>query len=108
MDNEMIYEEYVEPHCTTKSEMRRVINADTYGRLVYKKTLVYLILEFFVCQLFFRNLYDFSSTKNDYMLFLTSAKSRRGLYILIWRYYSSKKSLYVFKMLSLNFPGFIS
>ena len=33
MDNEMIYEEYVEPHCTTKSEMRRVINADTYGRL---------------------------------------------------------------------------
>ena len=33
MDDEMIYEEYVEPHCTTRSEMRRIIDRDTYDRL---------------------------------------------------------------------------
>ena len=39
MDDEMIYEEYVEPHCTTRSEMRRIINRDTYDRLrTYKRT----------------------------------------------------------------------
>ena len=35
MDNEIIYEEYVEPHCTTRSEMRRIIDRDTYDRLKY-------------------------------------------------------------------------
>ena len=39
MDDEMIYEEYVEPHCTTRSEMRRVIDRDTYDRLrAYERT----------------------------------------------------------------------
>lgn len=33
IDNEMIYEEYCEPHCCTKSEMRRIIDRDTYDRL---------------------------------------------------------------------------
>lgn len=28
MDDEMIYEEYVEPHCTTRSKMRRIVNRD--------------------------------------------------------------------------------
>ena len=30
MNNEMIYEEYIEPHCTTRSKMRRIIDRDTY------------------------------------------------------------------------------
>ena len=39
MDDEMIYEEYVEPHCTTRSEMRRIVNRDTYDRLrAYERT----------------------------------------------------------------------
>ena len=39
MDDEMIYEEYVEPHCTTRSEMRRIIDRDTYDRLrAYERT----------------------------------------------------------------------
>lgn len=39
MDNIMIYEEYVEPHCTTRSEMRRMIDRDTYDRLsAYERT----------------------------------------------------------------------
>lgn len=39
MDDKMIYEEYVEPHCTTRSEMRRIIDRDTYDRLrVYERT----------------------------------------------------------------------
>lgn len=39
IDNIMIYEEYVEPHCTTKSEMRRIIDRDTYDRLsAYERT----------------------------------------------------------------------
>lgn len=39
MDDEMIYENYVEPHCTTRSEMRRIIDRDTYDRLeVYERT----------------------------------------------------------------------
>ena len=39
MDNIMIYEEYVEPHCTVKSEMRRMIDRDTYDRLsAYERT----------------------------------------------------------------------
>ena len=39
MDDEMIYEEYVEPHCTTRSEMRRMIDRDTYDRLrAYERT----------------------------------------------------------------------
>ena len=39
MDDEMIYEEYVEPHCTTRSEMRRIIDRDTYDRLrTYERT----------------------------------------------------------------------
>ena len=33
IDNEMVYEEYCEPHCCTKSEMRRIIDRDTYDRL---------------------------------------------------------------------------
>ena len=33
MDNEMIYEEYVEPQCTVRSEMRRIVNRDAYDRL---------------------------------------------------------------------------
>ena len=39
IDNEMIYEEYVEPHCTTISQMRKIIDRDTYDRLgVYERT----------------------------------------------------------------------
>ena len=39
MDDEMVYEEYVEPYCTTRSEMRRIINRDTYDRLrAYERT----------------------------------------------------------------------
>lgn len=39
MDDVMIYEEYVEPYCTTRSEIRRIINRDTYDRLrAYKRT----------------------------------------------------------------------
>ena len=39
MDDEMIYEEYVEPHCTTRSKMRRIIDRDTYDRLrTYERT----------------------------------------------------------------------
>ena len=39
MDDEMIHEEYVEPHCTTRSEMRRMIDRDTYDRLrAYERT----------------------------------------------------------------------
>ena len=39
MDDEMIYEEYVEPYCTTRSEMRRIIDRDTYDRLrAYERT----------------------------------------------------------------------
>ena len=34
MDDEMIHEEFCEPHCCTKSEMRRIINRDNYDRLV--------------------------------------------------------------------------
>lgn len=33
MDDEMIYEEYCEPHCCTKSEMRRMLDKGTYDRL---------------------------------------------------------------------------
>ena len=33
MDDEMIYEEYCEPYCTTKSEMRRILDRNTYDRL---------------------------------------------------------------------------
>lgn len=33
IDNEMLYEEYCEPRCCTKSEMRRIIDRDTYDRL---------------------------------------------------------------------------
>ena len=39
MDDEMIYEEYCEPYCTTKSEMRRILDRDTYDRLrAYERT----------------------------------------------------------------------
>ena len=40
MDDEMIYEEYVEPHCTTRSEMRRILDRDIYDRLSdYERTI---------------------------------------------------------------------
>ena len=39
MDDKMIYEEYVEPYCATRSEMRRIIDRDTYDRLcAYERT----------------------------------------------------------------------
>ena len=39
IDDEMIYEEYVEPYCTIRSEIIRIINRDTYDRLrAYKRT----------------------------------------------------------------------
>ena len=33
MNDEMVYEEYCEPHRCTKSEMRRIVDRDTYDRL---------------------------------------------------------------------------
>lgn len=45
MDDEMIYEEYVEPHCTTRSEMRRIIDKDTYNRLRHYETTTTELLE---------------------------------------------------------------